>query len=106
MLVFILSLGLIVFLLLAEMPIAFAFGIGALVFGVASGSDVSFLIPFAYQTTSSFALLALPLFVMAGTLMAEAPISGSETCLLPARRCSTWRRGSASSHSTSTWCRP
>ena len=75
MLVFVLSLGLIVFLLLAEMPIAFAFGIGALVFGVATGSDVSFLIPFAYQTTSSFALLALPLFVMAGTLMAEGGIS-------------------------------
>ena len=75
MLVFVLSLGLIVFLLLAEMPIAFAFGIGALMFGVATGSDVSFLIPFAYQTTSSFALLALPLFVMAGTLMAEGGIS-------------------------------
>ena len=57
------------------MPIAFAFGIGALVFGIASGSDISFLIPFAYQTTSSFALLALPLFVMAGTLMAVGGIS-------------------------------
>ena len=75
MLVFVASLGLIVILLLAEMPIAFAFGIGALVFGIASGSDVSFLIPFAYQTTSSFALLALPLFVMAGTVMAEGGIS-------------------------------
>ena len=75
MLVFLASLGLVVVLLLAEMPIAFAFGIGALVFGTASGSDVSFLIPFAYQTTSSFALLALPLFVIAGTLMAEGGIS-------------------------------
>ena len=75
MLVFIGSLALVVVLLLAEMPIAFAFGLGALVFGIASGSDVSFLIPFGYQTTSSFALLALPLFVMAGTLMAEGGIS-------------------------------
>ena len=75
MLAFAASLGLIVVLLLAEMPIAFAFGIGALVFGLASGSDVSFLVPYAYQTTSSFALLALPLFVMAGTLMAEGGIS-------------------------------
>ena len=75
MLIFLASIGLVVLLLLAEMPIAFAFGIGALVFGVASGSDVSFLIPFAYQTTSSFALLALPLFAMAGTLMAEGGIS-------------------------------
>ncbi|MDE0521355.1 MAG: TRAP transporter large permease [Boseongicola sp.] len=75
MLTFVASLGLVVGLLLAEMPIAFAFGIGALVFATASGSDVSFLIPYAYQTTSSFALLALPLFVMAGTLMAEGGIS-------------------------------
>ena len=75
MIVFLASIALIVVLLLAEMPIAFAFGIGALVFGVTSGSDVSFLIPFAYQTTSSFALLALPMFVMAGTLMAEGGIS-------------------------------
>ena len=75
MLVFLGSIGLVVALLLAEMPVAFAFGIGALVFGVATGSDVSFLIPYAYQTTSSFALLALPLFVMAGTLMAEGGIS-------------------------------
>ncbi len=75
MVVFLGSIALIVILLLGEMPIAFAFGIGALVFGLASGSDVSFLIPFAYQTTSSFALLALPMFVMAGTLMAEGGIS-------------------------------
>ena len=75
MLILVVTLGFVVLLLLAEMPIAFAFGIGAFVFGVASGSDVSFLIPHAYQTTSSFALLALPLFVMAGTLMAQGGIS-------------------------------
>ena len=72
---FLACLGLVVLLLLAEMPIAFAFGIGAFVFGIASGSDVSFLVPYAYQTTSSFALLALPLFVIAGTLMAQGGIS-------------------------------
>lgn len=72
---FLLSMTLVVLLLLAEMPIAFAFGIGALVFGIATGSDITFLIPYAYQTTSSFALLALPLFVLAGTLMAEGGIS-------------------------------
>jgi len=75
MIEFLVSMGLIVVLLLLEMPIAFAFGIGALVFGISAGSDVSFLIPFAYQTTSSFALLALPLFVLAGTLMAEGGLS-------------------------------
>ncbi|AEV39691.1 TRAP dicarboxylate transporter, DctM subunit (plasmid) [Pseudovibrio sp. FO-BEG1] len=75
MFIFLASLLLIVVLLLAEMPIAFAFGVGALVFGIASDSNVSFLIPYAYQTTLSFALLALPLFVLAGTLMAEGGIS-------------------------------
>ena len=75
MLILAATLVLVVLLLLAEMPIAFAFGIGAFVFGVASGSDVSFLIPHAYQTISSFALLALPLFVMAGALMAQGGIS-------------------------------
>ncbi|WP_339109370.1 TRAP transporter large permease [Thioclava sp. GXIMD4216] len=75
MTIFFLSMALVVILLLAEMPIALAFGTGALIFGLASGSDVSFLLPYAYQTTSSFALLALPLFVLAGTLMAEGGIS-------------------------------
>ena len=75
MLILAATLGLVVLLLLAGMPIAFAFGVGAFLFAVASGSDVSFLIPHAYQTTLSFALLALPLFVMAGTLMARGGIS-------------------------------
>ncbi|WP_420413930.1 TRAP transporter large permease [Roseibium sp.] len=75
MLIFAIALLIIVVLLLAEMPIAFAFGIGALVFGIGTGSNISFLIPYAYQTTTSFALLALPLFVLAGTIMAESGIS-------------------------------
>lgn len=75
MTLFLISMALVVVLLLAEMPIALAFGTGALVFGLATGSDISFLIPYAYQTTSGFALLALPLFVLAGTLMAEGGIS-------------------------------
>ncbi len=75
MLIFSISMALIVILLLLEMPIAFSFGIGALVFAYASGADISFLIPYAYQTTSSFALLALPLFVLAGTVMARGGIS-------------------------------
>lgn len=75
MTLFFISMALVVVLLLAEMPIALAFGTGALVFGLATGSDISFLIPYAYQTTSGFALLALPLFVLAGTLMAEGGIS-------------------------------
>ncbi|WP_445005147.1 TRAP transporter large permease [Halomonas mongoliensis] len=75
MLIFSLSIGIIVALLLLGMPIAFAFGLGALVYLLSTGSDISFLIPYAFQTTTSFALLALPLFVLAGMVMAQAGIS-------------------------------
>tara|TARA_R100001015_G_C4631498_1_gene194034 strand:- start:628 stop:1932 length:1305 start_codon:yes stop_codon:yes gene_type:complete len=75
MLTFPLALGIIVALLLLGMPIAFAFGLGALVYLLSTGADISFLIPYAFQTTASFALLALPLFVLAGVVMAQAGIS-------------------------------
>lgn len=75
MLTFSLAIGVIVALLLLGMPIAFAFGLGALIYLLATGSDISFLIPYAFQTTTSFALLALPLFVLAGVVMAQAGIS-------------------------------
>lgn len=75
MLIFSLALGIIVALLLLGMPIAFAFGLGALVYLLSTGADISFLIPYAFQTTTSFALLALPLFVLAGVVMAQAGIS-------------------------------
>lgn len=75
MLIFSLSLGIIVALLLLGMPIAFAFGLGALAYLLSTGADISFLIPYAFQTTTSFALLALPLFVLAGVVMAQAGIS-------------------------------
>ncbi|GED47344.1 C4-dicarboxylate ABC transporter permease [Vreelandella aquamarina] len=75
MLTFPLALGIIVALLLLGMPIAFAFGLGALVYLLSTGADISFLIPYAFQTTTSFALLALPLFVLAGVVMAQAGIS-------------------------------
>lgn len=75
MLIFSLAIGIIVVLLLLGMPIAFAFGLGALLYLISTGSDISFLIPYAFQTTTSFALLALPLFVLAGVVMAQAGIS-------------------------------
>ncbi|WP_444985358.1 TRAP transporter large permease [Halomonas mongoliensis] len=75
MLIFSLAIGIIVALLLLGMPIAFAFGLGALIYLLATGSDISFLIPYAFQTTTSFALLALPLFILAGMVMAQAGIS-------------------------------
>lgn len=75
MLMFSLALGIIVLLLLLGMPIAFAFGLGALIYLFGTGADISFLIPYAFQTTTGFALLALPLFILAGIIMAQAGIS-------------------------------
>jgi len=75
MLIFSLAIGIIVALLLLGMPIAFTFGLGALIYLLATGTDISFLIPYAFQTTTSFALLALPLFILAGMVMAQAGIS-------------------------------
>ncbi|KLN58940.1 C4-dicarboxylate ABC transporter permease [Kiloniella spongiae] len=65
----------IICLLMIEIPVAFAFGVGALLFSYWTGNNISFLVPHGYKTMSGFALLALPLFVMAGTLMAAGGIS-------------------------------
>lgn len=75
MTIFLLAMGLIVVLILIEIPVAFAFGIGAMLFTFATGNDISFLIPHGFKTASGFALLALPLFIFAGLLMAEGGIS-------------------------------
>ncbi len=65
----------IVGMLLSEIPVAFAFGLGALLFAVLTESNISFLMPHGFQTSSGFALLALPLFIMAGTLMGKGGIT-------------------------------
>ena len=75
MLFFLLCMLIIVALILIEIPVAFAFGIGAMLFAFSTGNDISFLIPHGFKTASSFALLALPLFILAGLLMAEGGIS-------------------------------
>jgi len=75
MTIFIIAMALIVVMILIEIPVAFAFGIGAMGFTLATGNDLTFLIPHGYKTASSFALLALPLFIFAGLLMAEGGIS-------------------------------
>jgi tripartite ATP-independent transporter DctM subunit len=72
---FLIAMLIVVVLLLAEIPVAFSFGIGALLFAFSTGNDISFLIPHGYKTASGFALLALPLFIFAGILMAEGGIS-------------------------------
>ena len=65
----------IVVLLLAEVPVAFAFGIGAVLFSVVSGRDIAYLLPSAFWLAGGFALLALPLFILAGSLMGTSGIS-------------------------------
>jgi tripartite ATP-independent transporter DctM subunit len=75
MIIFLLSMLVIVILLLAEVPVAFSFGIGAILFTYATGNDISFLVTHGFNTASGFALLALPLFILAGILMAEGGIS-------------------------------
>jgi len=75
MILFLIAMLLIVILILIEIPVAFAFGIGAFLFAFATGNDISFLLPHGFKTSSSFALLALPLFIFAGLLMAAGGIS-------------------------------
>ncbi len=75
MTLFLIAMLVVVLLLLIEIPVAFAFGIGALLFSVTTGNNISFLIPHGFKTASGFALLALPLFIFAGILMAEGGIS-------------------------------
>jgi len=67
--------GIVVFLILIETPVPFAFGAGAFAFALLAGRDISFLVPHAFQGLSSFALLALPLFITGGALMSRAGIS-------------------------------
>ncbi|PKG37987.1 TRAP transporter large permease [Psychromonas sp. Urea-02u-13] len=75
MIIFLVSMLVIVVLLLAEIPVAFSFGVGALLFTFATGNNISFLVTHGFNTASGFALLALPLFILGGLIMAEGGIS-------------------------------
>lgn len=75
MVLFILAMAVTVLLLLIGVPVAFSFGVGALLFSFITDSNISFLLPHAYNTAASFSLLALPLFIFSGFVMAESGIS-------------------------------
>ncbi|SLN72286.1 Sialic acid TRAP transporter permease protein SiaT [Falsiruegeria litorea R37] len=75
MTLFFLAIAIIIFLLLIEVPVGFAFGIGALAFGYMQGTDVSFHTGAGYSQVNAFSLLAIPLFVLSGTLMGATGIS-------------------------------
>ena len=64
-----------VVLIVVEFPIAYAFAAAAMVLAFTTGRDLSLTVPTAFWQTGSFALLALPLFIVAGTVMAAAEIS-------------------------------
>lgn len=62
-------------LLLLEVPVGLAFGAAALLYGVIGDTDISFHASYAYSQLTSYSLLALPLFVLSGTLMGTSGIS-------------------------------
>ena len=62
-------------LILMDVPIAYAFGLGAFGFAFLTGGDLEFLLPYAFWQTGGYALLALPLFILTGTLMIPSGIS-------------------------------
>lgn len=66
---------LLVVLIVVEFPIAFAFAAASLTFAAIAGRDLSLILPTAFWQTGGFALLALPLFITAGTVMRHAEIS-------------------------------
>lgn len=72
---FFIALALIIFLLLIEVPVGFAFGVGAMAFGLLQGTDISFHAGFGYSQVSTFSLLAIPLFILSGVLMGASGIS-------------------------------
>ena len=75
MTIFFLTIAIVVLLLLLEVPVGFSFGLGALAYGLMTGTDISFHAGYGYSQIGAFSLLALPLFVQAGTLMGTGGIS-------------------------------
>lgn len=62
-------------LIVLEFPIAFAFAVASLIIAEMTGRDLSLVLSTAFWQTGSFALLALPLFIIAGTVMRYGEIS-------------------------------
>jgi C4-dicarboxylate transporter DctM subunit len=66
---------LLIALIVAEFPIAFAFAAASLILAASTGRDLALIVPTALWQTGAFALLALPLFIIAGEVMRSAEIS-------------------------------
>ncbi len=67
-----LAAALLVVLILIGFPIAFSFAGASIAFALLSGRNLELILPTALWETGSFALLALPLFIIAGTVMRYA----------------------------------
>jgi C4-dicarboxylate transporter, DctM subunit len=64
-----------VILIVFGFPIAFSFAAATLVVAALAGRDLALILPQAFWQTGGFALLALPLFIIAGSVMRYAEIS-------------------------------
>lgn len=56
-------------------PVAYSFGLGALLFLIMNGSSLGPIASTAFYSMNSFAFLAIPLFVLAGDLMTRSGIA-------------------------------
>ncbi len=63
--------------LMIGVPIPFAFFASTLTIVVAGGYDYAFLLPYGYNKASSIILVAIPLFILAGSLMEKGGIGES-----------------------------
>ncbi len=75
MLLFACAILVVLILILIDIPIAFAFGVVAFGFAFITGRDLDFLLPYAFWQAGGFALLALPLFILTGSMMIPSGIS-------------------------------
>lgn len=66
---------LLVVLIIIEFPVAFAFAAAVIIMAATSGRDLAAIVPTAFWETGGFALLALPLFIIAGMVMRTGQIS-------------------------------
>lgn len=62
-------------LMFLGMPIAFSFLLASILYFLLSGENFSTIVPTAFYSLNNFALLALPLFIIAGNLMEASGIA-------------------------------
>lgn len=70
----VLSVVLLFILLVIGVPVALSFFLSAMVIAMGSGASLSLLMSYSYKNTSSVILLTIPLFIMAGSIMAYGGI--------------------------------